>query len=318
MLKVLNGNSNLIISHIADIDGMGSVILARKYFDDAIDYCLCEVLEVADILKEIDINNYAHIYICDLQLSNDAINYLNSRPDIVSKLKHFDHHATGVDEANPPYCNSVVTLDGRKTCGTELFYRYLLSLDSKLDKPFYKKLVEGIRANDTWDMNGDFELGRKLASIHGIFGATTFIDMILSLDDNNDFEVPKLFLDLVAADQEKMIRYIDNACNHLVKVKYKNYTIGVTISEQFRSFLGDEMCKRNPDIDFAFIINFERMSCSLRGTREDIDLGKIALEFHHDGGGHLKAAGFAIDEESIPKIKPIVDEYLDKQIKTES
>jgi nanoRNase/pAp phosphatase (c-di-AMP/oligoRNAs hydrolase) len=44
----------------------------------------------------------------------------------------------------------------------------------------------------------------------------------------------------------------------------------------------------------------------------------FGIEFHHDGGGHLKAAGFAIDEESIPKIKPIVDEYLDKQIKTES
>ena len=42
MLKNLNNNQKLIISHVADIDGAGSIILALEYFKGKIDYILCE------------------------------------------------------------------------------------------------------------------------------------------------------------------------------------------------------------------------------------------------------------------------------------
>ena len=44
MIKKINNNNNkiLVISHIADIDGMGSIILANKYYDNKIDYVLAE------------------------------------------------------------------------------------------------------------------------------------------------------------------------------------------------------------------------------------------------------------------------------------
>lgn len=310
MIKRLEGNSYLIISHIADIDGMGSVILARKYYDDAIDYILCEVSDVVTVLQEIDSSSYARIYICDLQLNIDAINYLNKRGDLVEKLKHFDHHSSMINESTPAYCNYVLAVDGRKTCATELFYRFMLTLDTNFNKKFYKSLVEGIRANDTWDTEGDFELGSKLASIYTILGPELFMDMVLSLNDNNPFELPKVYSDLVQADFIKMNNYIDNVNNHIAKKKYNNHVVGITISEQFRSVLGDEICKRNKDIDYVLIINFDRMTCSLRCIRNDIDLGLIAQEFHHGGGGHRKAAGFVIDKESTPKIKSFIDEYL--------
>ena len=99
----------------------------------------------------------------------------------------------------------------------------------------------------------------------------------------------------------------------MYKTTYKEYKIGISISEQYRSILGNEICLMNPDIDFVLIINFERMSCSLRCTRNDIDLGLIAREFVSDSGGHKKAAGFPINDESLEKIKKILDEYLNNK-----
>ena len=108
-----------------------------------------------------------------------------------------------------------------------------------------------------------------------------------------------------------MNSYIINANKNLCVSEYNGMKIGVSITEQYRSVLGDEICKLNPEIAFILIINFNRMSCSLRTIRDDIHLGEICKEFHHDGGGHRKAAGFIIDSESIPKIKKYIDDYLE-------
>lgn len=310
MIESYNNSKVLIISHIADIDGMGSVILANKFYG-SVDYILCELGNLSDALKKIENKDYEIIYICDLSFISDAISYIDEHDDLKSKIKHFDHHSSRIDSTTPSYANYVIELNGRKTSATELFYNYLISLNNDFKCNFYDELVEGIRANDTWDMNGDFELGRILASIHAMLGATAFIDLILSLDANDSFSLPKMYLDLVKSDQEKMQSYIKNANDNLCISEYKDMKIGVSITEQYRSVLGDEICKLNPEIAFILIINFNRMSCSLRTTRDDIDLGEICKTFHHDGGGHKKAAGFIIDSESIPKIKRYIDEYLE-------
>ena len=86
--------------------------------------------------------------------------------------------------------------------------------------------------------------------------------------------------------------------------------MAVTINEQYRSLLGDYICKKNKDIDFVLIINFERLSCSLRCEKDNVDVSVIASEFHHNGGGHPKASGFILDKYSLPKIKKYIDLYL--------
>lgn len=312
MIESYNGSSILVISHIADIDGMGSVILANKFFQK-IDYILCDVGNLVDALKIANKKDYEVIYICDLPFVSDVISYLEENKSLIDKIKHFDHHSSRIDDFTPSYANYVLELNGRKTSATELYYNHLVSLNSSFKCRFYDELVEGIRANDTWDMNGDFELGRKLASIHAILGATSFIEMILSLNINQEFKLPNIYLDLIKSDQDKMNSYIINANKNLCVSEYNGMKIGVSITEQYRSVLGDEICKMNPDIAFILIINFNRMSCSLRTIREDIHLGEICKEFHHDGGGHRKAAGFIIDAESIPKIKRYIDEYLERR-----
>lgn len=309
MIKRINNNKILMISHIADIDGMGSVILAKKYYEN-IDYILCEVRDLPEVFENNDFNNYEVIYICDLPLSPSAIEVLNNHKEITSKLKHFDHHAS-YDEIVPEYVNAVIEVNSRKTCGTELFYNYLLTLDNKLNTSFYRAFVESTREQDTWDFGVESYNAKLLASTHALIGPESYIELICSLDDSNEFKIPELFDNLYQSDLEKQKRYIDYINNNLLITKYKDYKIGVTIAEQYRSIVGDEICKLRPELDFVMILNYSRNTVSLRCVKENIDLNKICLEFHHDGGGHKKAAGFILDKESIPKVQEYHNLYLE-------
>lgn len=78
-----------------------------------------------------------------------------------------------------------------------------------------------------------------------------------------------------------MHSYINYANKYLLITTYQDYKIGVTISEAYRSQLGDSICSMHPEIAFILIINFSRMSCSLRTVRDDLDLGIICQNFHH-------------------------------------
>lgn len=311
MIKRINNNKILMISHMADIDGMGSVILADKFYDNQVDYILAEIKDLAEIFDTFDFSNYEIVYLCDLPLIPSAMDVLDKHEEIITKLKHFDHHPS-YGEVVPNYVNAHVTLNGRKTCGTELFYNYLLSLSTKLDNPFFHVFVEATREQDTWNFLEEAHNAKMLACVYGIIGPEAYIELIDSLNELEEFKLPKLFSDLYEADLVRQKHYIDFVNKNLLVTTYKQYKMGVTIAEQYRSLLGDEICKMRPDLDFLMILNYSRNSVSLRCIKDDIDLNEIGAEFHHDGGGHKKAAGFDIDEESIPKIQEYHDQYLRK------
>lgn len=56
----INNNNNLIVSHIADVDGMGAVILAKLVFEK-IDIILCEPDELYSVFKELIGSKYEQI-----------------------------------------------------------------------------------------------------------------------------------------------------------------------------------------------------------------------------------------------------------------
>lgn len=309
MIKKINNNKILIISHIADTDGMGSIILAKKTYIN-IDYILCELRELPIIFQDKTIESYETIYLCDLPLTPSTIEILNNKTIITKKLKHFDHHIS-YDENIPNYVNTIPVLNGRKTCGTELFYNYIKNINKNLDNNFYKTLVEAIREQDTWDFKEEKYNAKLLANTLTLIGPEPFIELICSLDDSKEFKLPSLYDDLYKSELKKINNYIEFVNNNLLITKYKKYKVGITISEQYRYIIGDEICKLNPEIDFIMIINYSRNTVSLRCTKENIDLNQISSEFHKDGGGHKKAAGFIIDEESIPKIQKYHNMYLE-------
>ena len=131
-----------------------------------------------------------------------------------------------------------------------------------------------------------------------------------SLDCTGDFYLPKAYEEII--NRQNAIKDNDVA-NYVSKariVEYKKYKIIVSISEGYRSYVGNELMKKYPTADFALIINFYRLTCSLRINNDKYDLGQVAQEFTPNGGGHKRAAGFQFDEDSIPKIEEIISKYL--------
>lgn len=312
MLKKINNNKILIISHYADIDGMGSVILGKYYFKK-IDYLLADNNHDFDLQSDIDYRNYDTIYICDLGFNDKNLEYCLNHPDLANKIKNFDHHESEVWKNKYSFVNEVITLNDHLTSATELFYHYLLSLPNSdfLTTPFFQKLVEAIRRQDTWNFEGESDLGPELASLHAFLGAEPFIDLLNSLDCTGDFYLPKEYLAIVNQQNHEMETSIQNYLEKARLVDYQNYKIALSISENYRSQVGHALMKKYPIADFALIINFYRLTYSLRTDNDNFDVGLIAQEFNPTGGGHKMAAGFKIDELSISKINELITKYLE-------
>ena len=312
MIKQINNNKILMISHLADIDGMGSVILGKFYFKE-FDYLLADNNYDFDLENDIDANNYETIYICDLGFTNKNLQYCINNPQIANKIKHFDHHESEEEKNKYSFVNEVIKLDNHLTSATELFYTYLLTLPNSeyLKSNFFSKLVEAIRCEDAWTFEeANNTLGPNLATLHAYLGSTSFIDVMSSLDCTGDFYLPKAYEEII--NRQNAIKDNDVA-NYVSKariVEYKKYKIIVSISEGYRSYVGNELMKKYPTADFTLIINFYRLTCSLRINNDKYDLGQVAQEFTPNGGGHKRAAGFQFDEDSIPKIEEIISKYL--------
>ncbi len=312
MIKHINNNKILVISHLADIDGMGSIILGKFYFHE-FDYLLADNNYDFDLENDIDASSYTTIYICDLGFTDKNLNYCLSHPEIANKIKHFDHHESEEEKNKYYFVNEVIKVDDHLTSATELFYNYLLTLPDStfLKGTFFQKLVEAIRREDTWTFEEvNNTLGPNLATLHAYLGATSFIDMMSGLDCTGDFYLPKVYEDII--DRQNAIKDADvkNYVSKARLIEFKNYKIIVSISEGYRSYVGNELMQMYPEADFALIINFYRLTCSLRINNDKYDLGQVAKEFTANGGGHKRAAGFQFDDESIPKIKEIISKYL--------
>ncbi len=312
MIKQINNNKILIISHLADIDGMGSVILGKYYFKE-FDYLLADNNYDFNLETDINANIYETIYICDLGFTDQNLQYCLNHPELACKIKHFDHHESEEEKNKYSFVNEVIKLDDHLTSATELFYTYLLTLPNSefLKSTFFQKLVEAIRREDTWtfaEVNNT--LGPNLATLHAYLGATFFIELLSSLDCTGDFYLPKVYEEIIK--RQDAIKDIDvaNYVNKARLVEYKNYKIIVSISEGYRSYVGNELMKMYPTADFVLIINFYRLTCSLRIDNDKYDLGQVAKEFTPNGGGHKRAAGFQFDNSSIPKIEEIISKYL--------
>lgn len=312
MLKQINNNKILVISHIADIDGMGSVILSKFYFKD-IDYLLAENNHDYDLEKDIDVSNYDTIYVCDLNFNDKNLEYILNNPEVAAKIKNFDHHESEEWKNKYSFVNEVIYLNDRLTCATELFYNYLLTLPNSdfLKSKFFKEFVEAVRSLDTWTFKEtNNNLGPDLATLHGYLGAVKFINLISSLDCSDTFYLPESYEDIIKIQNETKKHDVANYLDKSKVIEYNNYKIAVSISEGYRSDVGDTMMNKYSDADFALIINFYRNTCSLRTNNDKYDMGLIAKEFTQNGGGHKRAAGFQFDEESIPKIINIISKYL--------
>lgn len=277
---------DLLISHVADIDGVSPVIL-MKLCKINFDYELKDIYEVEEYLNELlntDLSIYNNIYITDLTIPESIYEKINNSI-YKNKFKVFDHHKTHIYAKEYNYVN----IDTNE-CATSLFYKYL-NKKYKLKKQV-KDYVEHVKNLDIWlwQEKNDI-LAKSLGDLFVIYGKTRYIEeMYNKLKKNKKFKLSKFEKEILKLEQDKIDRHILKKEKEIIVIKYENYIGGLIFNERYKSELGNTLSLNHPELDFIIMLNLSG-GISFR-TNKDIDLSKIAEKLN--GGGHAKACGAPI------------------------
>jgi len=304
----------LLISHIADMDGLGCVILGKIVFPK-IDVILIEPDELKEKIEELlrtkKYNSYEKIFITDLGMKISVGKLIDDSP-IKKLVTHLDHHQSNMEVSIYPWSTVISEIDGFKPSGTSLFHEYLLNNYSDnvtLKSNSLKELVEGIRSNDTYQFQktGN-KLGYYLTQILARNGKdkviADFYDRIIH-GDKRHFKLTDEEVNICTEMQKELDDYLKWCDDTLIRIKFMGYNVGLSISTKFRSSVGNLLSEKYKDeLDFILIANYERESFSVR-TVNEINVGNICKEL--GGGGHEKAGGFPITDENLKLTSPYFD-----------
>ena len=222
-----------LITHIADPDGAFPIILSKLVFEDTTFYS-CEKSEVDNILKKV-INDYDEIYIVDLNMTEEMTKIINENELLRNKVKVFDHHQSEEYLNKYPFINVVVEKDGRKECGTTIYYEYLKEYTKKdiLNKKSLITMIELVRQNDTFDFSEELkELAINFRSLYNIYGRERYIEHFLNyILENDTFEFTGTEKILVELEQERIQKYIEEKLQHVKKAKINGIPVGIVFAE---------------------------------------------------------------------------------------
>lgn len=296
----------LIISHIADPDGVTPIILSKLVFEE-IDYILSENKDVNDNVKN-NLDKYDFIYVVDLNISEELADFIEA--NYKEKIMILDHHLS---------CNNMnkysfieVNAEGKES-GTSLYYKYLLNNynNNLLNRESTKMLVEHVRTMDIYDFSKTSkEEAEKLEMIFKIYGKDRFIDKFYNVIINDLELYSKEDLNLVELEKERIKRYIEE--KEFIEISLDNKRVGVVFAERYISELGNYLINKYDYLDYIVLINMDK-KISYRGNGK-VDLSVIAKKF--GGGGHINAAGNCLS--SGLKEKVIKEIFPDAIIKEES
>lgn len=286
-----------IFTH-TDLDGIGCAVLA-KYYNPAIEVEFCDYDNVDRKVNNFLDNHIAlgDLYITDISVSEEIAERLDYDTDFIL----LDHHPTALG-LNKFKCCTVRVEDentGIKTCGTEMFYHWLVEHEYLNKSKVLDKFVEIIRDYDTWrwtKLGEDGIICKQINDLLYIYGRDNFINWCLSSFAQRKFsrlgDTENMLLRL---RQEEIDRYVSDKNQQLIVHSFKNWTCGYIFADRFVSELGNQLCKMHPEIDFVVIIDVAHCTVSYRTIKDDIDLGKDVARIY-GGGGHPKAAGSQFDK----------------------
>lgn len=306
-------NRICLITHIGDPDGAFPIILSKLVFENVDDFS-CEVKEVdKTLLKVLESGiEYDTIYIVDLNISEEMAEKINNDEILKNKIKVYDHHASKEYLNKYPFENIIIEKDGRKECGTSIFYNHLKELTNNhiLEKESIKTIVELIREIDTYDfLEENKKLSFDFGLLYSIYGREKYIEHYTNFVKNNDnFILSELEKALIELETNREKNYIEEKLEHVKKAKINGINVGISFAEQYRSSLGHAIVNKMKDeIDIAVIINVDK-SVSYRAEKEEIDVSVIAVPA--GGGGHKHASGSPLPKDLHKQIV----EYIFKDI----
>ena len=306
----------LLITH-NDLDGVGCELFAKLAFGDDIEICLVDnpqdaTRKLIDLKNTGDWKKYQQIYLTDCSFD---LNQSHNMPKLKSLVKLFDHHKSAVEMFEKcSWAKVEPELNGRLTCGTELWYEYLLKKGYIYPRPFF---VELVRLYDTWDWKKqNSHIPEYLSTLLYAKGHSYFVRTYLERLKKADVNELNIFnsyeRDILEYEFHKKDVALQKALENVKIVTTEKYKIGFSFSAVDSSTLGHAICKEF-DVDFAIMINFNTGTINGRAMKSEIDLSQI-MKTYFNGGGHPAAAGGKFDtciidfllNNTIGKISPIV------------
>lgn len=311
-----------LITH-ADLDAAGSAVLAKVVFGNIVDINM-EMTSTAEktinnFLDDTDnLTFYKRLYITDLSISEELANKIEvTCSNYNIKFRLFDHHNTSINLNERQWCT---VIESDSTCGTSLFYDYLV--DNVLNKDIVKKLkkykefVTAITLFDTgnWAKEDSF-ISNQLNMLLRVIGKQRFIERFTE-DPNLRLSVDELAV--LQLEQERIDRYIysHKFTSFVIDLKIPNlgeYQASVCYANDCYMEMFQMLFDTYPEIDIAILINIPYgISYRLRDNpSSNIDLSKIAEFF--GGGGHKESAGSKISLNIVEQItKMIFENYIIK------
>lgn len=301
----------LLFTHGADIDGMGSAILARLAF---VDIDIIYARNVSDLevkfINEYEsgrLYEYDIVYITDLSLKMDIADKVYSDEELKDKLYLFDHHETALSSGLNKYknVNVHVELNGVKTCGTELFYLYLKENEYLNDTIAISEFVEKVRREDNWEWeNYDDIVAHDLAILFNAIGIERFVASMVELlkEEKDAFKLNDTLINEVENKKEKIKMAIESSKRFVRKEIIDGIkTLIVFITYEYRNDVADYF-KKNNDIDFDVVamIALDNDQISIRSLKSN-NYARILAE-KYGGGGHDTAAAIPLDYNNKSKI----------------
>ena len=285
---------DLIITH-TDLDGVSPIIL-YSLTGNKFDYYNIEIADIMDTFKELfatNIKEYRNIYITDLSLPEEAYEMINQNE--LKNVKVFDHHKTHLFANKYDYVNVIIDYDGVQTCGTEIFYKYLVNEYKELDKPIVKDYVRMVRELDTYNFTSD--MPKQLDSLRDTYGRLDFMKTIIRrLKSNKEtFEFTSFEKRLVKIQSAEIQRYMIKKEKKMFRLEINKLKCGVVFAETNKSELGNYLSNKYPELDLIVLIDASAR-VSYRTSRDDVDVSEFAALF--GGGGHKRASGSQITEDN--------------------
>lgn len=291
----------LLFTHIVDIDGMGSAILAKLAFS-SVNIIYCDTFEITEKLSQTiedgSIFDYDKIFITDICPSENLIEQIESNPNLSNKVQILDHHISILENLKTKHKIAKIEIENNsgKCSGTSLFYEYLLSNKLLNATKFIDEFVELTREYDTWEWKTKFdnENANDLNIMFSILKKDKYVEYFYNKLRNN-FE---LFDEL---DLQKINAFKQNQkliCEEYIKTihvqKIENYSVAVinSMKDEFKNDVAELLKTDNRfNIDLVAMVITARNTLSFRSTKPDVNVGKFAEIF--GGKGH-KASGSCI------------------------
>lgn len=306
-----------IFTH-TDLDGYGCALLTKLAVGvNNVDADFCGYTNINEKVKSFidnkEYNSYEYVFITDISVNEEIAELINN---LKSKNKFIllDHHETAL-YLNKYDWATVMIKDASNiyTCGTDLTYCKLLELRLLAYNSAINTLVLNITRYDTWTWKTIYNdpQPKKLNDLFQIYGPKRFCNIYIERIQNlkSDFE---LFTDmdnfLLKLEKEKRNTYIykklENVQIKNIVIDDKTYKAGIVFATDHISELGNTICEKNPEIDFAAIIS-DMNTISYRSIKTDVNLGEKVAK-HYGGGGRPQTAG--------SQISPILKEQIIKMI----